>query len=184
MADRKLTGVVGFFDGPNAILEGMKKVREANYACFDAFTPFPVHGLEHAQGLKRSPLPWVTFLMGITGTIVAFAFQYWTSVVDWPLIVGGKPFNSWPAFVPVMFELTILFAGVSTVLALILFCRLPNTTKKTFDSALTRDKFAILIENQECTDGKHKNFSAEEAKSLLQNAGAKDVREVYDEPWF
>src|SRR5689334_9955529 len=107
---RQLAGVIGFYQDPHALLEATAKARDAKYKDFDAFTPYPVHGMDAAQGLKRSSLPFVTFAAGITGCSLGFLLQYWTSVVDWPLIVGGKPFNSWPAFVPVMFECTILFA--------------------------------------------------------------------------
>src|SRR4051812_33512415 len=99
----KLAGVIGFFDSPKSLLEATRKVRDARYQHFDAYTPYPVHGLEAAAGLKRSPIPYVTLVAGGTGTICAFLLQYWTSAIDWPLVVGGKPFNSWPAFVPIMF---------------------------------------------------------------------------------
>lgn len=191
MAQQKLAGVVAMFEGPDALVEAMKKVRAANYRSIDAFTPFPVHGMDDAQGLKRSPIPWVTFCAGITGTSVAFGLQYWTSAVDWPLIVGGKPFNSWPAFVPVMFELTVLFAGISTLLALVFFCRLPNTARKVVDSGITRDKFALWVEapgdaSDELLEagGKFKRFDGDEVQRFMQGLGAREVRKVYAEGWF
>src|SRR3954470_24306994 len=91
--EKQLTGVVGFFDDPNTLVEAMRKVRDQNFQFFDAFTPYPVHGLEAAQGLKRSPLPYVTLVAGVTGCLLAFLLEYWTSAIDWPLNVGGKPFN-------------------------------------------------------------------------------------------
>jgi hypothetical protein len=152
----------------------MKKIKAENFQNFDAYTPFPVHGLDHAQGLKRSPIPYVTFVAGITGTACAFALQYWTSAVDWPINVGGKPFNSWPAFVPVMFEVTILFAGLSTFGALLFFCKLPNLKRKAFDPEITRNKFAIMIEDA----------SEQEATDALKKAGASGIRSVRFEGWF
>ncbi|MGZ3708324.1 MAG: DUF3341 domain-containing protein, partial [Bdellovibrionota bacterium] len=140
---RQLTGVIGFFADPDQLIEATQKVRDARYEHFDAFTPYPVHGLEAAQGLKRSPLPFVTFGAGLTGACCGFLLEYWTSAVDWPLIVGGKPFNSWPAFVPIMFEATVLFAGLATVGAMFLLNGLPNLRRKIFDPAITRDKFAL-----------------------------------------
>ena len=98
------------------------------------------------RDLKRSPIPFVTFIAGLTGCALAFLFKYWTSAVDWPINVGGKPFNSWPAFVPIMFELTVLFAGLCTVGAMFAFNGLPNVRRKIFDPALTRDRYAIVIE--------------------------------------
>ena len=192
-----LTGVIGFFDNPHVLMEATKKVREANYRDFDTFTPYPVHGLEAAQGLKRSPLPFVTFAAGLTGCCLGFLLQYWTSAVDWPLNVGGKPFNSWPAFVPVMFECTILFAGLATMGAMLLFNGLPNTRRKIFDPSLTRDRFAIVIEapvqseddeDEQARNAKlgrsFKRFDEKEALELLRRVGAKDVKSVYAEGWF
>lgn len=179
MSSQKVAGVIGFFKTEASLKSATEKVRDSQYSEFDAFTPYPVHGLNEAQGVKRSPLPWVTFIMGITGCMAAFSLEYWTSAVDWPLIVGGKPFNSWPAFVPIMFELTVLFAGVSTVLALFAICRLPNVTKKSFDPSITRDRFAIWIGPE-----KGKEFNESQASQFLQGTGAQEVRTVYAEGWF
>jgi hypothetical protein len=192
----RVSGVIGFFDDPDTLVDAMCRVRDAGYKDFDAFTPYPVHGLEAAQGLKRSPLPFVTFGAGLTGFCLAFLFQYWTSAVDWPIIVGGKPFNSWPAFVPIMFELTVLLAGLSTVAAMFIFNGLPNTTRRIFDPSLTRDRFAIVIEAPLAVEegdedehvrkrrDQHKAFSEAEATEFMKKVGAKEVRSVYSEGWF
>lgn len=198
---RPLAGVVGFFDHPNQLIGAMSEVRKANYERFDAYTPFPVHGLDAAQGLKRSPLPFVTLIAGLTGCGLAFLFEYWTSAVDWPLIVGGKPFNSWPAFVPIMFELTVLLGGLSTVAAMFAINGLPNIRRKGFDRAITRDRFALAIEvptrsgagedeadelseKEKARIAKFKRFDPVEATEFLQKLGARDVRVVYEEGWF
>ncbi len=193
MSSNQLAGVIGFFSGPSALLEAMKKAKAAKYESVDAYSPFPIHGMDDAQGLKRSFLPYITFAFGLTGFITAFALQYWTSAVDWPLNVGGKPLNSWPAFVPIMFELTVLFAGVSTGVGMILINRLPNVTKKSFDARLTSDRFALLIEtvqwdrSDEEENQKHasfKPFNEAEATQFLSSIGAQDVRSVKNEGWF
>jgi hypothetical protein len=189
---RRLAGVLGFFENPEAILSATAKVKSANYKHFDVFSPYPIHGLDHAQGLKRSPIPYVTFIAGLTGFLLAFLFEYWTSAVDWPINVGGKPYNSWPAFVPIMFELTVLFAGLSTVGAMFAFNGLPNMKRKAFDPSLTNNRFAIVIENP---PGAHldtrstsargfKEFSESEAAAFLKQLGATEVRTVYSEGWF
>ena len=194
--EKKIAGVLGFFDDPTALVDATAKVREANYESFDVFTPYPVHGLDHAQGLKRSPLPYVTFIAGATGFMLAMGLQYWTSAVDWPLNVGGKPFFSWPAFVPILFELTVLLAGLSTVGAMFALNGLPNIFKKSFDPALTRDRFAIVVEapaekkqDEDAPVSAHpvksfKAFSESEAADFLKKLGAKEVRTVYQEGWF
>ena len=178
----KRAGVLGIFSNSESLLKAMKEVHGANYASIDAFTPYPVHGLDDAMGIKRSFLPYITFVFGATGTCLAFALQYWTSAVDWPIIVGGKPFNSWPAWVPVMFEVTILLAGISTVFGMFAINRLPNLTKKTFDPRLTVDRFAILIEDAVASG--RKKFDVSEAKAFLEKNGAQEVREVFYEGWF
>ncbi len=191
----QLAGVIGFFDDAHDLIHAAEKVRDSHYKDFDAFTPYPVHGLDAAQGLKRSPLPFVTFAAGITGCTMGFLLEYWTSVVDWPLNVGGKPFNSWPAFVPVMFECTILFAGLATVGGMFLLNSLPNVKKKSFDPRLTRDRFALLIEapakvtkSEEDASSKSKApskpFNETEAQEFLRSSGAKEVKSVYSEEWF
>lgn len=205
MADSgaKLAGVVGFFDSPQAIIEATKKIRAANYESFDCFTPYPIHGLDKIQGLKRSPLPFITMGAGMTGFMCAVALQGWTSVIDWPLNVGGKPFWSWPAFVPVFFELTVLFAGLCTVGGMFLLNGLPNMKKKSFDPNITRDRFAIMIdapvrksqeELEEMEDDAvarykaqfagFKAFSEQEATQFLKSVGATETRSVPVQGWF
>lgn len=199
MAESKqLSGVVGFFDDPQLLIEATRKTRDQKWQYFDAFTPYPVHGLEAAQGLKRSPLPWVTLIAGATGLSIGFLFQYWTSAVDWPLIVGGKPYNSWPAWVPIMFEITVLFAALATVGAMFAINGLPNMKRKIVDPSVTRDRFALLIEappyledeeaaekfEQKRVKGGFKHFDESDAAEFLKSVGAKDVRSVFAEGWF
>lgn len=194
---RRLAGVLAFFDTPDQLLAATRKVREQNYEKWDVFTPYAIHGLDQAQGLRRSAIPYVTFIAGLTGCLLAFLFQYWTSAVDWPLNVGGKPFNSWPAFVPVMFELTVLFGGLCTVAAMFAFNGLPNVGRKTFDPSLTRDRYAIVIEAPipkevdpqasqagPAKPSRFKAFSEKEAAQFLERLGAREVRSVYAEGWF
>jgi Protein of unknown function (DUF3341) len=189
--ENRLAGVLGFFENADAVLAATEKVKNANYGHFDVFTPYPIHGLEHAQGLKRSPIPYVTFIAGLTGFLLAFLFEYWTSAVDWPINVGGKPYNSWPAFVPIMFELTVLFAGLCTVGAMFAFNGLPNLRRKAFDPSLTNNRFAIVIEtpppagmDAQSASKSFKAFSESEAAQFLKQAGASEVRSVYSEGWF
>ena len=99
---------------------------------YDAYTPYPVHGLDDAMGLKRSWIPYATFFAGITGAISAAALEIWTSAVDWPINIGGKPMVSFPAFIPIIFELTVLFGGLTTMGALFYACDLPNFKRKFF----------------------------------------------------
>ena len=179
-SSKPIVGVAGFFNDSHELLDAARKVKGAGVASFETYSPFPIHGMDDAMGLKRSPIPYVTFAAGLTGFIFAFGLQYWTSAVDWPLIIAGKPFNSWPAFVPVMFELTVLFGGLATFGALLFFCKLPNQSRKAIDPGLTQDKFALVIEASKKAEG----FDADGAQNILTKLGAKDVRKVYAEGWF
>jgi len=182
-----LSGVVGFFDDPESLIEATAKVRDSEYRDFDCFTPYAVHGLEHAQGLARSKVPYVTGALAFTGTATAFAWQYAASKTWWPHIIGGKPFNSLPAFGPIMFELSVLFGGIATFLAMLAFNRLPNLSKRSFDPSITNNRFAIMIESPPVSDEDDETpaeFSAEKAEAFLKSLGAKDTRKVFEEGWF
>jgi hypothetical protein len=122
---RKTGGVVGIYLDDHELVKACHKVREAGYRKFDAITPFAVHGLEEAIGINRSVIPWITFFAAMLGLASGLALEYWTSAVSWAINVGGKPFFSGPAFVPIMFELTILFGALFSVGAMIALCRLP-----------------------------------------------------------
>lgn len=196
-AKPQLAGVIGFFDNPTDLLAATAKTRDAKWQSFDVFSPFPVHGMDEAQGLKRSWIPYVTMIMGIVGCVLGFSLEYWTSAVDWPINIGGKPFNSWPAFVPVMFELTVLLAALSSVATMFIVNGLPNITKKIYDPSLTRDRFAIVIDAPKKSSGHGDDdeeekplaegvraFHEAQAAEFLKQLGAKDVRSVYAEGWF
>lgn len=188
---KELAGVIGYFNDPADLVKATKQTREARYQYFDVFTPYPIHGMDEAQGIKRSPIPFVTFIAGLTGGLCAFSLEYWTSVVDWPLNVSGKPFNSWPAFIPVTFELTVLFAGLATAASMIIFNCLPNLKKKAYDPRLMNDKFALIIESPDAPEEgeapqktNFKDFKESEVAEFLKKQGAADVRTVYNEGWF
>lgn len=183
----KMAGVVGFFDDPQSLLEATEKVRDSKFVHFDCFTPYPVHGLEHAQGLKRSKVPYVTGLFAFTGTACAFLWQYHASATWWPHLIGGKPLNSLPAFVPIIFELSVLFGGIATFFAMLAFNRLPNLTKKAIDPSITNNRFAIFIEQPEIDEHDEDAkapYQLSEAESYLKTVGAKDIRQVKAEGWF
>jgi len=167
---KKLTGVVGLFDDPEKLKKAASRVRELKVRQFDAFTPFPVHGLEHAMGIPRSKLPWVTFLGGATGFFTAVALQYYVAYLNWTLNIGGKPFLSWPAFVPVMFELTVLFAGLSTAAAMLIMNGLPNFNPQIIDPDITNDKFALFVSDKDA------NYNEASFVEIMKANGAIEVR--------
>jgi hypothetical protein len=141
--------LIGYFDSEQKVLDATRAVREAGYALHDVYTPYAVHGMDDAMGLKPSRLTWVCFGAGLLGCTLALSLQYYTSVVSWPLNVGGKPFNSFPAFIPVSFELTVLFAALFTVAAFLARAKLfPGNTRQAL-ARVTDDRFAIALEPRE-----------------------------------
>ncbi len=139
--------LVGTFTTEHDLLEAARASREYGYPIVDAYTPYPVHGLDEALGLKPSRLSRVCLLCGLIGVGVAMAFQQWTSAIDWPINVGGRPFNSWPAFVPVAFEVMVLLAGFGVVFAFLGVSRLyPGKAADGPASAVTDDEFVLMIE--------------------------------------
>ena len=142
MAERFL---VGSFSEPDGMLAAVATLRGAGVAIHDVFAPYPVHGLDQAMGIRRSRLPFVTLLAGLTGLCFAVIFQYYTAVFDWPLDVGGKPENSTLAFVPICFELTVLIGGLSTAGAFLLRARLfPGKREELPVLGVTNNVFAVV----------------------------------------
>ena len=166
------SGVAGIWSDDEKILIAATKMREAGYKKFDAITPFPVHGMEEAVGIKRSMIPWVTFIMGITGCAAGLGLQYWTSAVSWPLNVGGKPFFSIPAFIPITFELTILFAALSSVGAMFYLNGLPKVNPPIIDPDITSHKFALWVPDTE------EGYDAAKVEAFLKELGAEEIKRI------
>jgi hypothetical protein len=158
--------LVGYFDSEEKVLDATRAVREAGYALHDVYTPYAVHGLDEAMGLKSSRLTWVCFGAGLLGGSLALALELYTSVVSWPLNVGGKPFNSFPAFVPVAFELTVLFAALITVASFLARVKLFPGSRRVALPRVTDDRFAIALEAREAPS------DASVAEELLRRLGA------------
>ena len=172
MAKKAFGGVAGIWLDDHELVVAAHKVREAGYKKFDAITPFPVHGLEEAVGVERSMIPWVTFIAGLVGLGCGVSLTVWTMAIDWALNIGGKPFVSGPAFVPICFELTILFAALCSVGAMFAFTKLPKIDPPIIDPDLTSHKFAIFIPENEV------NYDAARAEQLLKSLGAKEVKRI------
>ena len=140
------TYLIGVFHDDHTMLHAAQKLKELNVAIHDIYTPFPVHGLDNVLGITRSRLPYVTGVAGGIGLTLALYFQYWVSVIDWPIIVGGKPFNSFAAFVPIAFEITVLFGAFITVFAFLFRSKLfPGTDGAIMHNGATQDKFIIAL---------------------------------------
>ncbi|HYT20151.1 MAG TPA: DUF3341 domain-containing protein [Candidatus Polarisedimenticolia bacterium] len=172
-------GVMGEFSAPEEFLHAVEKVREAGYRRFDAFAPFPVEGLSEALGLKRNLVPAITLLGGLAGGIGGFYFQYWASAITYPLNIAGRPLNSWPAFIPVTFELTILGASLAAVFGMLALNKLPQPNHPVFNvhrfTHASSDRFFV------CIEARDPKFHLEEVSRLLQNVHAHHITEVSDD---
>src|SRR5688572_19754864 len=167
--------VVGNFDEEGVLFPAVKKVRRAGYKIHEVFTPFPIHGLDKAMGLRDTSLHIAGFIYGITGTITAISFIGWALAIDWQINFGGKPYFSLPAWVPIIFELTVLFASVGMVLTFCWLCQLaPFVKKDHFNPRSTDDTFVMALE---CTD----KTNEQEAISFLSSLGANEVNVQYKE---
>ncbi|MGN6165209.1 MAG: DUF3341 domain-containing protein [Flavisolibacter sp.] len=161
--------VVGCFDDEQVLFPAVKNVRKAGYKIHDVYTPMPVHGLDAAMGLRDTSLHTAGFIYGLAGTTTAFSFITWVFTTDWPLNIGGKPFFALPAWIPIMFELTVLFSAVGMVLTFCYLCQLaPFVKKDHFHLRATDDLFVMAIE---CTE---KTKDAE-VTEFLQSMGAIEV---------
>lgn len=163
-------GVAGIWSNECQVIEAARQARAAGFTKFDAISPFPLHGIDEAVGLKMSWIPWVTFFMGLIGCLFGLWFTWWTSAVDWPLIIGGKPMWSLAAFIPIIFELTILLAALGSVGVLIWVCGMPAIDPPIIDPDLTSHKFALFIPENDT------GFDPEKVEKLLKDLGAEDIR--------
>jgi hypothetical protein len=176
--NRKVHSITGLFNTPNEILNAVEEIRKAGYTMFDVNTPYPVHGIERAMKLKPSKLGYVTFFVGVSGALFAFLFMTWVSVNNYPLIIGGKPFFTWPAFIPITFEVTVLSASIATVLTMLfVMFRFPNISNPLHDTnymkQVSSDKFGIMISSLD------PKFDENSASELLLKLGAKNIELVY-----
>ncbi len=167
MAKKKF--VVASFDDENVLFPAVKKVRLAGYKIHDVYTPYAVHGLDHALGLRETSLHTAGFIYGISGTTIALGCMGWIFTSDWPLNIGGKPHFPLPAFIPITFETTVLMSAVGMVLTFCYLCQLaPFVKKHHFSLRATDDHFVMVIE---CTS----KTNVGDLQSFLSNAGAFDV---------
>lgn len=178
-------GVFGLFDSPEKIKDAARQTHAKGYTNFDCFSPFPIHGLEFDMGLNRSKIPYITFFMALVGTTLAFLLQFiiheqvilsyvFPYFNSYPLNIGGKPTFAWPAMVPVMFELTVLIGGISTVLGFLAFSKIPRASRMPVHPEVTNDKFALWIPSDSA------NYDENGVKSFMQELGAKEITVLHD----
>ncbi len=174
MSERRgFFGLLAEFDTPGQLMHAAEVVREGGYTRWDCYSPFPVHGLDRAMGLRDTRLPWIVLLGGLTGAGVAILMQWWMNAVDYPLIISGKPLFSLPANIPIAFELTVLFSALTAFISMFVFNGLPRLFHPTCRSErfrrVTDNKFFIAIEAAD------PRFDIERTEALLRSVGSKHI---------
>jgi Protein of unknown function (DUF3341) len=177
----KRTGIYGMmaeFDSATSLMEAAHRTHAAGYRKVDAYSPFPVEGLAEAIGFHSNAVPLVVLIGGLTGGLTGYLMQYWMAVVSYPVNVGGKPYHSWPAFIVITFEMTILFAGISAVLGMLALNGLPMPYHPVFHvprfAFATKDRFFLIVFSSD------PKYSAPETRRFLESLRPRSISEVPD----
>ncbi len=171
-----LHGVIGEFEDPAALVEAARRARQAGYRKMDAYTPYPIHELAEALALPRTKLPVLVFIGGALGCATGLLMQWFATAVHYPINVGGRPLASWPSYIPITFELTVLFAAITAVLGMLGLNRLPMPYHPVFNvprfALASRDRFFLCIEAGDPL------FDPAKTREFLASLGAREVTEV------
>jgi hypothetical protein len=169
-------GLMAEFESAQALFDAAKKVGAAGYTKTDAYSPFPIHGLHDALGFKERLVAPVVLMGGITGALTGYGLCYWTSVIDWPMNIGGRPYHSWVSFIPPTFEVTILFSAFAAVFGMLALNGLPQPYHPVFNverfSRASQDAFFLAIEADD------PKFDATATRQFLSSLNAKEVVQV------
>ena len=171
-------GLLAEFDNPSSLVAAAASARHAGYRCMDGYSPFPIEELHEALGAHHTRLPLIVLIGGLIGCLGGYGLQYWASAIAYPLNVAGKPLHSWPAFIPVTFECTILGAALSAVLGMLALNGLPMPYHPVFNVP----RFALASRNQFflCIEAKDPKFDLEETRRFLETLNPREVTTVAD----
>jgi ActD protein len=171
-------GLMAEFDDPGSLVAAAGHAHHAGYRCMDAYSPYPIEELHQAIGAHATRLPLIVLIGGLTGCIGGYALEYWASVFAYPLNIGGKPFHSWPAFIPVTFECTILVAALAAVLGMLALNGLPQPYHPVFNVP----RFALASRNRFflCIESKDPKFDLESTRQFLETLNPREVTTVAD----
>src|SRR5258705_6402670 len=171
-----LYGVMAEFENPRDLVAAARRTYEAGYRRINGYSPYPIEELSEAIGFTHTSLPLIVFIGGVLGALGGFFMQYWMEVIDYPLNVGGKPYNSWPAFIPITFECTVLVAAFAAVLGMLVLNKLPQPYHPVFNAPnfalATRDRFFLVVEAND------PQFEHETVVGLMKSLNAQDVCDV------
>ena len=178
MSEKILYSYTGIFDTPDEIIHAAEKVAGEGYTKYDVNTPYPLHGMDDAMKLPPSKLGYVALVFGLSGTLGALLSLWWVSAIDYPIVIGGKPLFSFPAYIPVMFEVTVLTASIATVLAMLfVFFKLPNNSHPLhgteYMKKVSSDKYGISIQAED------PKFDESKVRTLFESLHAKEINAVY-----
>jgi Protein of unknown function (DUF3341) len=169
----RIYGLMAEFEDATALVAATERAHEAGYKRMDAYSPFPIEELHHAMGSPQSRLPLIVLIGGIVGCLGGFFLQYWASAMAYPINVGGRPLNSWPAFIPVTFECTILVAALSAVLGMLGLNGLPTPYHPVFNverfALASRNRFFLVIESRD------RRFRVEDTREFLVTLNPRDI---------
>jgi hypothetical protein len=176
MAKLPIYGLMAEFDSPEALLEAGRRAFAAGFRKMDAYSPFPVDGLAEAIGFHHTRVPLIVLIGGILGCVGGFYLQYWVAVIDYPINIGGRPLNSWPSFIPVTFELTILIAALFAFFGVLALNRLPMPYHPVFNV----ERFQLASRNRFflCIEAVDSNFEPERTRRFLDEIGSLGTYEV------
>jgi hypothetical protein len=176
MPDNGLHGLLAEFESPEALVTAARRARDSGFTKMDAYTPFPVEELSDALGHKRSRVPLVVLIGGLIGGLTGLGLQYWSAVIRYPMIVGGRPHISWPAWIVVTFESTILFASLFGVLGMILLNRLPEPYHPVFNV----ERFGLASQDRYflCIEAADPRFDRRATEGFLRDLNPNEVSEV------
>jgi hypothetical protein len=169
-------GLLAEFDSPTEIVAAAKKAHQAGYRKMDAYSPFPIEALSEAIGFHKNSVPLIVLAGGLIGLLSGLGLQIWTSAIDYPLNVGGRPYISWPSFIPITFELTILLAAFGAVLGMFALNGLPQPYHPLFNSP--RFELASRTHFFLCIEAKDPKFDPAETRRFLESLGANEVTDV------
>ncbi len=169
-------GMMAEFDSASDLVAAARRTHEEGYHKIDAYSPFPVEGLAEEIGFRKNGVPLVVLIGGLLGCMSGYALQYWISAVSYPINVGGRPYNSWPAFIVVTFEMTILFAGLAAVFGMLALNGLPMPYHPVFNvprfAFATRDRFFLIIFSSDA------KYDAVATRAFLETLGPRSISEV------
>ncbi len=178
MRRTKVYGLMAEFDSVNTLVDAANRTREAGYKKIDAYSPFPVEGLAEAIGFHHDEVPLVVLIGAILGGLGGYLLQYWISVVSYPINVGGKPYHSWPAFIVVTFEMTILFGGIFAVFGMLALNGLPMPYHPVFNvprfAFATKDRFFLIVFSSD------PQYNPAETRRFMESLGPRSISEVPD----